>query len=142
MSKIQNQPKMTAPIFLFDGHCVLCSRGVRYVLRFERVPDMRFVAILSDEGRALAQAHDIDPENPDSFLFIKDGRAYHASSGVIALARHVGGFSKLAIIGKILPRPFRDWLYYAVAKNRYKLFGRTESCYVPTPETRNRFVLT
>jgi len=51
---------MTTPIFLFDGHCVLCSRGVRYVLRHEREPDMRFVAILSAEGRELAKAHGID----------------------------------------------------------------------------------
>ena len=129
------------PIFLFDGHCVLCSRGVRYVLRHEREPDMRFVAILSAEGRELAKAHGIDPENPDSFLFIKDGTAHEASNGVIALGRHVGGFSKVAIIGKLIPRPLRDWVYYAVAKRRYKVFGRTESCYLPTPENRHRFVL-
>jgi predicted DCC family thiol-disulfide oxidoreductase YuxK len=132
---------MTAPIFLFDGHCVLCSRGVQYVLRHEREADIRFVAILSAEGRVLAQAHGIDPENPESFLFIKDGTAHAASSGVIALGRHVGGFSALAIIGKLIPRPLRDWLYYAVAKRRYKVFGRTEACYVPTPENRHRFVL-
>jgi len=121
---------------------VLCSRGVRYVLRFEKSPDTRFVAILSEEGRKLAEAHGIDPENPQSFLFIKNGTAHDASDGVIALARHVGGFSKMAIIGKIIPKPIRDWFYYRVAKNRYKIFGRTESCYLPTPENRDRFVLT
>ena len=132
---------MIAPIFLFDGHCVLCSRGVQYVLRHEREPDIRFVAILSAEGRDLAEAHGIDPENPESFLFIKDGTAHAASSGVITLGRHVGGFSSLAIIGKLIPRPLRDWLYYAVAKRRYRVFGRTEVCYLPTPENRHRFVL-
>ena len=132
---------MTKPIFLFDGHCVLCSRGVRYILRFETSPDTRFVAILSEEGRKLAEAHGIDPENPQSFLFIKNGTAHDASDGVMALARHVGGFSKMAVIGKIIPKPIRDWLYYSVAKNRYKIFGRTEACYLPTPENRDRFVL-
>lgn len=132
---------MTAPIFLFDGHCVLCSRGVRYVLRFEKAPETRFIAILSCEGRKLAKAHGIDPENPQSFLFIKDGTAHNASNGVIALACHIGGFSKLAVMGKIIPRPLRDWLYYLVAKNRYRIFGRTEACHLPTPENRDRFVL-
>ena len=100
------------------------------------------MAILSGEGRKLAEAHGIDPENPQSFLFIKDRTAHDASDGVIALARHIGGFSKLAIIGKIIPKPLRDWLYNCVAKNRYKIFGRTDSCYLPTPENRDRFVLT
>lgn len=102
---------------------------------------MRFVAILSSEGRALAEANGIDPETPQSFLFIKDGEIYRASDAVIALARHVGGIGKLAVVGKILPRFLRDWLYDRIAKNRYKLFGRTEHCYLPSPENRHRFVL-
>lgn len=133
---------MTTPTFLFDGHCLLCSRGVNYVLRHEKSPETRFVAILSGEGRALAATHDIDAENPQSFLWIESGKALPASDGVLALLRHVGGPASILRIGKILPRPLRDWMYYAVAKRRYKIFGRTESCYLPTPENRNRFVLT
>ncbi|WP_026941720.1 thiol-disulfide oxidoreductase DCC family protein [Hellea balneolensis] len=133
---------MTTPIFLFDGHCVLCSRGVHYVLRYEASPDTRFVAILSGEGRKLAALHNINPENPKSFLWIENGQALAASEGVLALLRHVGGPAKFFRLGRIIPRPIRDWLYYTVAKNRYKVFGRTESCYVPTPENRDRFVLT
>lgn len=133
---------MTAPIYIFDGHCVLCSRGVQWVLKHERNPDMRFVAILSGEGRELAEANGIDPEIPQSFLFIKSGEIYRSSDAVIALARHVGGIGKMAIIGKILPRPLRDWLYGLIARNRYRIFGRTEQCYVPSPENRARFVLT
>lgn len=132
---------MTAPIYLFDGHCALCSRAVRYVLRHETTPDMRFVAILSEEGRALAKANDIDPEEPESFLIIQGDDVLRSSDAIIALGRYVGGIHKIAIIGKILPRPIRDWLYGLIAKNRYKFFGRTEACYVPTPENRDRFVL-
>lgn len=133
---------MTTPIYLFDGHCVLCSRGVQWVLKHEKTPDMQFVAILSGEGRKLAKAHDINPETPESFLFISNARTYEKSDAVIALARHVGGIGKMALIGKILPRPLRDWFYGLVAKNRYKIFGRTEACYAPSPENRDRFVLT
>ena len=133
---------MNTPTFLFDGHCVLCSRGVHYVLRYEKSPETRFVAILSKEGRALAATHDIDPENPRSFLWLEEGKALPASDGVLALLRHVGGPAKIFRLGKIMPRPVRDWMYYAVAKNRYKVFGQMEACYVPTPENRDRFVLT
>ena len=133
---------MTAPIYLFDGHCVLCSRAVRYVLRHETTPDMRFVAILSEEGRALAKANDIDPEEPESFLIIQGDDVLRSSDAIIALGRYVGGIHKIAIIGKTLPRPIRDWLYSLIAKNRYKVFGQTEACYVPNPENRDRFVLT
>lgn len=132
---------MTAPIYLFDGHCVLCSRAVQYVLRHETTPDMRFVAITSAEGRSLAAANDIDPDNPESFLIIENDKVLRSSDAIIALGRYIGGVHKMASIGKILPRPFRDWLYGQIAKNRYKVFGRTESCYVPTPESRGRFVL-
>jgi len=133
---------MTAPIYLFDGHCVLCSRAVQYVLRHEKSPDMRFVAILSGEGRELAEANDINPEEPESFLIIHGDKVLRSSDAIIALGRYVGGIHKIVVIGKILPRPLRDWLYSLIAKNRYKVFGRTESCYVPTPENRDRFVLT
>lgn len=133
---------MTAPIYLFDGHCVLCSRAVQYVLRYEKRPDMRFVAILSGEGRELAQAHDIDPEEPESFLIIKGEQVYSASDAVFALLQHVNGPAKIFLIGKVFPKAFRDWVYDRIAKNRYKVFGRTESCYVPSPENRSRFVLT
>jgi len=133
---------MIAPIYLFDGHCVLCSRAVQYVLRHEKSPDMRFVAITSVEGRKLAKANDIDPDDPESFLIIEGDNVLRSSDAIIALGRYVGGLHKVASIGKVLPRPIRDWLFGIMAKNRYKIFGRTESCYVPSPENRDRFVLT
>lgn len=103
---------------------------------------MRFVAILSEEGRALAKANDIDPEEPESFLIIQGDDVLRSSDAIIALGRYVGSIHRIVILGKVLPRAIRDWLYGLIAKNRYKVFGRTESCYVPTPENRHRFVLT
>lgn len=130
-----------APIWLYDGVCVLCSGGVRYTLRHERDHDIRFVAIQSLEGRALAQAHGIDPDEPDSFLFIEGGRALAKSDGVLALIRHLNGPVRLLLIGRALPKPWRDWLYDRVARNRYRLFGQKSSCEMPDPATRHRFTL-
>lgn len=129
------------PVWLFDGVCVLCSNGVRYVLKHERHHDMRFVAIQSDKGRALARQHGIDPDEPDSFLFIDDGKALAKSDGVLALLRHISGPAQLLRVGAILPKPVRDWLYDRVARNRYRFFGKYNSCMIPDAQARQRFVL-
>ncbi len=133
---------MTTSIFLFDGVCVLCSRSVAFVLKHERAPVIRFVAIQSGEGRALAKAHGIDPDNPESFLFIESGIALPKSDGIAALASHLRApWNWISSVIRILPRPVRDWLYDRIARNRYRIFGKRESCLIPTPETRRRFSL-
>ncbi|AZO78165.1 MULTISPECIES: thiol-disulfide oxidoreductase DCC family protein [unclassified Bosea (in: a-proteobacteria)] len=130
-----------APIWLYDGVCVLCSGGVRYTLRHERDHNIRFVAIQSREGRELARTQGIDPDEPDSFLFIEDGKALAKSDGVLALTQHLNGPARLLLLGRALPKRWRDWLYDRVARNRYRLFGKKDSCEIPDPATRHRFTL-
>jgi predicted DCC family thiol-disulfide oxidoreductase YuxK len=129
------------PIWLYDGVCVLCSGAVQYVLKHERHHDMRFVAIQSAEGRALAQQHGVDPDTPDTFLFMDSGKAYEKSDGVLVLLNHVKGPARLLRAGYILPRPIRDWLYDRLARNRYRLFGKHQTCVVPDAAMRHRFAL-
>ena len=131
----------SGPIWLYDGVCVLCSGAVQYTLRHEREPAIRFVAIQSREGRALAQAHGIDPDDPESFLFIEDGKALAKSDGVLALLRHLRGPARLLRIGAVLPQAMRDWLYDRVARNRYRWFGQKTACERPDPAQRHRFTL-
>ena len=135
------QPREGGPVWLYDGVCVLCSGGVHYTLRHERDHTLRFVAIQSREGRALALAHGIDPDDPESFLFIEDGKALGKSDGVLALVGHLGGPARLLLIGSVLPRAIRDWLYDRVARNRYRLFGQKTACERPDPAQRHRFSL-
>lgn len=130
-----------APIWLYDGVCVLCSGAVHYTLRHERDPAIRFVAIQSREGRALAQVHGIDPDDPESFLFIESGKALAKSDGVLALLRHLRGPARLLLVGSVLPRAMRDWLYDRVARNRYRMFGQKTACERPDPTQRHRFSL-
>jgi len=129
------------PILLYDGVCVLCSRTVMFVLKHERDASIRFVAIQSEEGAALASAHGVDPQEPDTFLFVEDGRAYRKSSGVIALFAYLRPPWSLARALRFCPPPVRDWLYDRVARNRYRLFGKRDVCMAPTPELRARFAL-
>jgi predicted DCC family thiol-disulfide oxidoreductase YuxK len=129
------------PVWLFDGVCMLCSRVVAHALAHERAPVIRFVAIQSEEGRALARRHAIDPDCPATFLFLDNGVAHAKMDGVIALARHMRGPARLAIALRVLPRPLRDWFYDRLARNRYRWFGRADSCIVPDAATRHRFSL-
>jgi predicted DCC family thiol-disulfide oxidoreductase YuxK len=130
-----------APIWLYDGVCVLCSGGVRYTLRHERDHMILFVAIQSQEGRSLALRHGLDPDDPDSFLFLENGVALAKSDGVLALLAHLDGPARLLLAGRILPQAWRDWLYDLVARNRYRLFGRKTACAMPDRAQRHRFSL-
>lgn len=128
-------------IWLFDGVCVLCSWGVQYTLRREKTESIRFVAIQSDEGRALAARHDVDPDDPATFLFIEDGEALEKSDAIIALTRHLNGPARMITYFEWLPKTLRDAVYSLVANNRYRLFGRAERCIAPRADQRHRFVL-
>lgn len=128
-------------IWLFDANCILCSRAVQYTLVHEREEAIRFVAIQSDEGRDLARTHQLEPDDPESFVFISGGTPYFKSDGVIELASYLRGPAQFAFVGKILPRFIRDWLYDAVARNRYRWFGRSSNCLVPSKKQMERFTL-
>ncbi|MCG8408953.1 MAG: DCC1-like thiol-disulfide oxidoreductase family protein [Phycisphaerales bacterium] len=131
----------TTPIWLYDGVCVLCSRAVAYTLAHEKAPLIRFIAIQSHEGRSLAKRYGVDPDNPESFLFIEHGQALPKSDGVLALAHHLNGPVRLLLFARYLPEPVRNWCYDRIARNRYRLFGKRRTCTPPDAETRHRFVL-
>lgn len=132
-------------IWVFDSHCVLCEGGVRYTLKHEKTDSIRFVALQSREGRDLAVRHGLDPDDPATFLFIENGKALEKSDAVIALSRHLNGPAGIATfiapLVRILPKGIRDFAYEIVARNRYRLFGRKDTCIVPSAENRHRFSL-
>ena len=129
-----------AAIWLFDEECVFCSGAVAFTLRHEKRPSIRFVAIRSPQGRALARANGIDPDNADTFLFVADGVALGRSDGAIALARHLRAPASWIRFAAVLPRFVRDAAYGWLARNRYRIFGR-QRCLVPDVAQRARFVL-
>ncbi len=131
-----------APIYIYDGECVLCSRAVRYVLRYDQgAPLVRFVAIKSVQGRQLARENGVDPDDPHTFIFVEDGKGHVLSDAVFAIAKRVGGPGRLIRIFRFIPISIRDWVYARIANNRYSWFGKLDQCYLPSNETRQRFVL-
>lgn len=130
------------PLWLFDGVCNLCSGSVRAVLAIDRRGIVRFTPIQSDYGRALARAHGVDPDRPESFLFLDGGQALAKSAAVLALLRRLGApWSWLAAALRLWPAPWREAAYEWIAANRYRLMGRRSTCMVPTPKQRARFIL-
>jgi predicted DCC family thiol-disulfide oxidoreductase YuxK len=126
-------------LVLFDGVCVLCSGWVHFLIKRDRDHFFRFTPIQSPYGRALAQRLEIDAEAPQTNAVIVGGLAYFKSDSAIkALARLPRW--QWARVFSIFPRRLRDWLYDRVAQNRYRLFGRTDHCMVPSPELMRRFV--
>lgn len=132
-----------APIIVFDGVCLLCSRGVRFVLKHDRAQRYHFAAMQSDAGRALLLAHGLNVDSPLSFLLVEDGHGYTDSQALVRILRGLGPRRWRWLAGslQIVPRGLRDRAYRLVARHRSRLFGQSRSCFVPTPEQRARFSL-
>lgn len=126
-------------LVLFDGVCVLCSGWVRFLLERDSDQFFRFTPIQSPYGRALAERLGIDTEAPQTNAVIARGQAHFKADSAIEALSHLPRWHWVRAF-KILPRPIRNWFYDRVARNRYQMFGRTESCMVPRPEIMRRFV--
>lgn len=128
-------------LWLFDGVCNFCTGSVQAVLRLDRKGVIRFTPIQSPYGRELALKHGIDPETPESFLFLDHGQALAKTAAIGALLRRLDPpWRWLAFVDR-LPRGPTDAAYDWVARNRYRLMGKKDRCMVPTPEQRARFIL-
>ncbi|MDZ7628067.1 MAG: DCC1-like thiol-disulfide oxidoreductase family protein [Parvularculaceae bacterium] len=129
------------PLLIFDGKCVLCSRGVQWMLRRDPGGATRFAAIQEDISRALYAHYDLDAEEFDTFMVLKDGRPYLRWAGVLAAARTLPAPWKwLGQAGRLAPRFIGDALYDFVQRNRLAWFGARDACFAPTAKERRRFL--
>jgi predicted DCC family thiol-disulfide oxidoreductase YuxK len=126
-------------LIVFDGVCVLCSHWVDFVIARDTAARFRFVAIQTSLGRSLAARFGIDPDAPESNAAIVDGRAYFKLESVLVVLAQLPrwGWTRIAYL---LPRTLRDFLYDRIARNRYRVFGRRDTCHVPAPNVIGRFL--
>lgn len=127
-------------LIVFDGVCVLCSGFARFVLKRDKSFAFRLVTAQSPLGQALFRHYGLATDDFETNLVIAEGRAYAKLDTVIVAGARLGGPWRLLVLLRLLPRPFADWLYDKIARNRYRLFGRTEACMMPPPEWRDRFI--
>jgi predicted DCC family thiol-disulfide oxidoreductase YuxK len=126
------------PIIVFDGECVFCSAWARLVLRVDRRGVFRLLPAQAPLGVALYAHYGLDPTHYETNVLIENGLARFKSDGSIRMAQLLGFPWSLTLMFRLLPKSVADGLYDLVAKNRYRIFGRNDVCYVPTGQYADR----
>ncbi|MEZ0382804.1 MULTISPECIES: thiol-disulfide oxidoreductase DCC family protein [Mycobacteriaceae] len=134
-----------APVLLYDGVCGVCNRSVQTILRHDRHGTLRFAALDSDFARAVIERHP-DLQDIDSMVFIDDPgqpgeRVSVRSAAALKVVRYLGGPFRLFLAARIIPAGLRDRLYDRFAAVRYRVGGRYDTCPLPAPEVRTRFLV-
>lgn len=119
------------PVIVFDGHCAFCSAGMRLVVRLDRRKVFRLLPAQSPLGEALYRHYGLDPTDYESNILIENGIARFKADGSLRIAEALGWPWRLASLLRVLPRRWQDAIYGLVARNRLRIFGRTEVCYRP-----------
>nr|WP_115006654.1 thiol-disulfide oxidoreductase DCC family protein [Xanthomonas campestris] len=137
-----NRTEHAAPpaTIVFDGMCLLCNGWVRFLLRHDHRRRYRYAAMQGTAGRALLVQHGLDPEDPLSFLLVDAAGAWTDTDAIVRVLSGLGGPWRVAAVLRLVPRSLRDIGYRVVARNRYRWFGRSTHCMLPTPEQRARFL--
>lgn len=128
-------------IILFDGVCNLCNDSIIKIIRFDRKNKFVFASLQSNIGKKILTELQIDTNKVDSIILYSPKEAYYTkSSAILHIATEFGSSWKLLKLFFIIPKPIRDFFYDIIAKNRYKWFGKKESCMIPSEELRNKFL--
>jgi predicted DCC family thiol-disulfide oxidoreductase YuxK len=138
--KMQNLPQ-NKKIILFDGVCNLCDSAVQFVIKHDKKDSFRFASLQSEIGQEIIKHIGIDTKNIDSIILYQPGIAYYyKSEAALEIAKNLGGLFSFATIFKILPTALSNFIYDYVAKNRYKWYGKKDSCMIPTSELKSKFL--
>lgn len=127
-------------IVVFDAQCLLCSGWVQFLIRHDREGRFRFASIQGAEGRRLLDAEGLPVDGLQTLLLVDGRRTWQHTAAIFRVLHALGWPWRLAWIGWLVPAFVRDPLYRLAARNRYRIFGRTEACMVPPPEARARFL--
>ncbi|MGH9546783.1 MAG: thiol-disulfide oxidoreductase DCC family protein [Terriglobales bacterium] len=138
----ESTPGRAYPVLLYDGVCGLCNRVVQFVLKRDPSARIRFASLQSDYAARILQPHGLDSRDLNTIYFIdQSGKVLARSSAVISILRELGGrWRALAVALSIFPKPLRDWGYGVVARHRYRVFGRHETCVLPEQKYQSRFL--
>lgn len=136
-----NKMSTDNPILFFDGVCNLCNNTVDYVIRHDRSGGIHFASLQSDYAHDILSTHDINLDRLDTIYLLHDSRLYAKSQAALQLLQIMGGWrSVLGRIGRIIPTIVADKVYDWVARNRYRWYGRRETCRLPEEGEIGRFL--
>jgi predicted DCC family thiol-disulfide oxidoreductase YuxK len=123
-------------IILFDGYCNLCSSAVQFILKRDKKRIFKYASLQSDFGQNSLSANGLSTTEIDTVVLIENGNAYTYSTGALKIAKHLAGIWPLFYGAIIIPRFIRDAIYKFIAKNRYRWFGKKETCMMLPPNSR------
>ena len=127
-------------IILFDGVCNFCNSSINFVIDHDPKKHFKFASLQSDIGQEILTKFSKNTKDFDSVILLKDNQLYEKSEAALEITKHLSGFWKYLSIFGILPTFFLNFFYDIVAKNRYKIFGKADSCRMPTPDLKERFL--
>ena len=135
----------TKAIVLYDGVCGLCNRAVQFLLKRDRHDRLQFASLQSDVAARVLQRHGMDPKSLDTVYAVlnydePNETLLAKGDAFLFFAKTIGGIWSVARVGRIIPRPIRNWLYDFIARHRYQVFGKSESCMLPDPKQRHKFL--
>lgn len=134
------KPKTDKAIIFFDGVCNLCNSSVQFVLKRDKKHHFVFAALQSDVARDILLQYPTKITEKDSILLLQDKKLYAESTAALLIAKQFSGIWKLLQGFWIVPKFARDFIYRWIAKNRYKWFGKRETCMIPSKEISQRFL--
>jgi predicted DCC family thiol-disulfide oxidoreductase YuxK len=126
-------------ILLFDGVCNLCNASVNFVIKRDTHNRFLFASLQSETGKQLVKKFSLS-ESLDSFVLIENGIAYTRSIAALRVLKKLGGIWSLSFVFMIVPSFIRNGVYNFVSRNRYRWFGKKESCMIPTAELKKKFL--
>ncbi|WP_395053844.1 thiol-disulfide oxidoreductase DCC family protein [Flavobacterium sp.] len=128
-------------IILFDGVCNLCDKSVQFIIKNDKKDIFRFVAIQSNLGQEIINHIKIDATKIDSIILYEPSTAYYyKAEAALRIAKELGGIISIVSVFLILPKSFLNLFYDYIAQNRYKWYGKKESCLIPTPDLKSKFL--
>ena len=128
------------PIILFDGLCNLCDGAVKFVIKHDADKKFLFASLQSENGQKLLKQFNLPLENFNSFVLYQNNKVYSKSTAALNVAKQLNGAIKFIYLFIIVPAFIRDSVYNWISKRRYKWFGKKETCIIPTPELKARFL--
>ncbi|MBU3743634.1 MAG: DUF393 domain-containing protein [Sediminibacterium sp.] len=126
-------------IILFDGVCNLCQFSVQFILKRDKQQQCYFIPLQSELAQSLIAESGSDIDSTRSMILIESGKWYFRSTAALRIARKLSGAWPLLYLLIVIPAFIRDWIYNWIANNRYRWWGKSESCWILTEAWRKRF---
>lgn len=140
MSEISSKIVISGPIIVFDALCVLCSANAQFVLAHDKAGSFKLASMQGPVGAALFKRFGVNPTDPDTIIVVDGDIVWRNSDAVLAIYSRLGWPWRVLGLLKIVPRFIRDPIYRLIATNRYRIFGKRETCWLPSPEHKGRVV--